>query len=599
MAAGQLPRSAAVRVVAASLVALLLIGALAVVVSGIAGSRIENNAERQVVQGAELTGFGTGFPDLRPSLLERGFGKGQVRQMDKAVAEARVSNAGFAAVAFLDRHGRVVYSTTRGIRRDTHRSPQVRAALNGQTVSAERHDEDGLLFDAYLPLQTGAGVYGVLVMSFTHASIERQISDERTEFYLVIGGGGLLIWLLLSPLLVRLAKLASREYRPGRQRDLRALRHAIQQGRLEVHYQPKVDVASSRLVGAEALVRWPRNGSLVPPAEFLPLAEQSKLIDPLTDFVLDRAIAEASRWRREGREISVAVNLSPRSVSDPSIAARVEAALKRHRVPPGLLCLEITETALMDTEAAASVLGALSELGVELSLDDFGTGYSSLTRASLLPLSEIKIDRSFIGDLGPDQHSVVAAMIGLGEALGLRVVAEGVESRAALVALGELGCDVAQGYYFAPPLPPHEFDQWRAVARSSSVGLGYMLCEADFDGYLLNLRGPWSDALGFSHEELVSRPYAEFVHPDDLARTLAAAAGLADGPSEVVKFENRYRTKGGAWRRLLWSAQSDGERIYAMARDMTAEETKTVEADGAGEEPASEDSVPQWSAPHV
>jgi PAS domain S-box-containing protein len=571
--------NAAIRVVAASLVALAVIAGLTVLGVRFVDSRVEARSESQLLEGAKLAGLAGDLPELTPRVLDRGISEDQIRRIDRSVAEMqRTTTRPLDAIALIDGDGTIAYSTARGLRGARIRTPELRAALRG-TAATERTDEKSDPLDlpgrgalqAYVPLRTAAGgVFGVLALTLSDAPIERQVVAERPIYLLGIAGIGLLLWLLLLPVIVRVSKLGAREYRPGWRSRARALRRGIQAGELEARYHPKVDVANGRLVGAEALVRWRRNGDLMPPADFLALAEESSLIEPLTDVVLDQAVAEAARWHSQDREIGVAVNLSPRSVCEPSLPGRVEKALARHRLPAHLLCLEITENALIEnTQASTSVLGALAKLGVRLSLDDFGTGYSSLTRASLLPLSELKIDRSFIGELGPQQRPVVAAMIAIGKALDLEVVAEGVEDLSALVVLRELGCDVVQGYYFTEPLTAEEFDRWRSVARAATDGVGLMLCEANFDGYLLNLRGPWSDTLGYSVSELTARPYLDLVHPEDRARTEAAAAGLADGPSEVIKFENRYRTKSGGWRRLQWAAQSDRLRIYAIACDVT------------------------------
>jgi len=255
------------------------------------------------------------------------------------------------------------------------------------------------------------------------------------------------------------------------------LRRALDRRELVVHYQPKVDITTEQACGTEALVRWqhPSRG-LLPPVEFIPVAETSGLIGRLTNYVLDAALGQARAWLDAGARLPVSVNLSARSLDDLTLPQQVRAMLARHGVPPELLCLEITETAVMhDPDSALVVLGELSTAGVELSLDDFGTGYSSMSYLQRLPVTELKIDRSFITGLhGSSANDVlVRSTIELGHGLNLRVVAEGVEDAETVAALRELGCDVVQGYYYARPMPPEEFDLWqraRRLASSRQVG---------------------------------------------------------------------------------------------------------------------------------
>ncbi|WNV76330.1 bifunctional diguanylate cyclase/phosphodiesterase [Geodermatophilus sp. DSM 44513] len=255
------------------------------------------------------------------------------------------------------------------------------------------------------------------------------------------------------------------------------LRDAIAAGTLTVHYQPKTDPASGRVSGAEALVRWehPEHGA-VSPEEFIPLAEQTGLVRPLTTLVLDTALAACARWRRQGHALGVAVNLSTRSLTDTGLPAQVAEALRRAGLPPAALTLEITETAVMaDLARSVAVLQELHALGVRLSVDDFGTGQSSLAYLKLLPVHEMKIDRAFVLGLADDQGdaAIVRAALSLGRAMGLEVVAEGVEDAAALVLLAEWGCDLVQGYHVSRPLPPAAFEAWlRARHVREPVGAG-------------------------------------------------------------------------------------------------------------------------------
>ncbi|HET7486922.1 MAG TPA: EAL domain-containing protein [Acidimicrobiales bacterium] len=239
-----------------------------------------------------------------------------------------------------------------------------------------------------------------------------------------------------------------------------ALRRAIQRDELRLHYQPIVSSADGRLLAVEALVRWehPERG-LVPPAEFIPVAEETGLILPIGRWVLKEACSQLGRWQQDDPSLcrlQMGVNLSARQFTDPDIVSDVAAALEHAGIAPGALSLEITESVLMEeAEATAETLRGLKDLGVCLSIDDFGTGYSSLSYLKRFPVDVLKIDRSFVDGLGvdPDDHAIVAAVVGLAHSLGLEVVGEGVETALQLDELRRLGCDAAQGYLIARPQP--------------------------------------------------------------------------------------------------------------------------------------------------
>jgi diguanylate cyclase (GGDEF)-like protein len=245
------------------------------------------------------------------------------------------------------------------------------------------------------------------------------------------------------------------------------LRRALDNGDLVLHYQPKADVVTSAVVGVEALVRWQHaTMGMIPPAEFVPLAERTGLIYPLTEFVLTEALRECRTWLDAGQELPVAVNISARNLVDSQFPALVSTLLRRSGLPARMLHLEITENAMMgDPERARASLVALRQLGVSLSLDDFGTGYSSLAYLKDLPVSELKIDRSFVMDLfaHPANRMIVNSVVRLGQNLGLRVVAEGVEDVAVWEELSRLGCDFAQGYFLARPMPGADIPAWRTA----------------------------------------------------------------------------------------------------------------------------------------
>ncbi len=243
------------------------------------------------------------------------------------------------------------------------------------------------------------------------------------------------------------------------------LRHAIESDELLLHYQPKVNMKTGGATGVEALVRWnhPARG-LIPPLEFVPLAEETGYIRQLTVWVLTEAARQAHSWRAAGFDASVAVNLSTWNLHDPDLVDRVARVLQEGHFDPSMLQLEITESALMiDPIRARASLTALHQMGVRISIDDFGTGYSSLAYLRDLPVDEIKIDRSFVREMieGQEQSLVlVRSIIELAHNLGLEAVAEGVETRFQLEALGEMGCDYAQGFGLARPLVADQYPHW-------------------------------------------------------------------------------------------------------------------------------------------
>jgi diguanylate cyclase (GGDEF)-like protein len=251
-------------------------------------------------------------------------------------------------------------------------------------------------------------------------------------------------------------------------------RQALDGGQVGVHFQPQLALPTRQVIGVEALVRWqhPEFG-VVDPEEFVALIETTGLIDPLTDYVLDRSLRQCRSWLDRGLALSVAVNVSVRNLADDTFPRRVAGALARHRVPAELLALELTESAVMrDPQRAAPVLRDLHALGVRIAVDDFGTGYSSLAYLRRLPVDEVKIDKSFVLGLASDlgDLAVVRAIIDLGHSLGLTVAAEGVEQDATRDQLLEMGCDVAQGFLISRALEPERFEAWLATRTVRSCG---------------------------------------------------------------------------------------------------------------------------------
>jgi EAL domain-containing protein (putative c-di-GMP-specific phosphodiesterase class I) len=243
-----------------------------------------------------------------------------------------------------------------------------------------------------------------------------------------------------------------------------ALHKAIERNELVLHYQPKIDVRAARMVGVEALMRWQRGGQLVPPGDFIPLAEESGLIIPLSEWAIREAARQVKEWQLNfGFADSIAVNLPNQLFERTDLVEHIHDAVTTYGVPHHSIELEITETGLMkDLQNVIPSLHRLNEIGVEISIDDFGTGYSSLAYLTTLPISEVKIDRSFVRDLGmtPQSAAVISAIIALARTLNLRVVAEGVESLRQMDVLHRLGCSIMQGFLFSKPLPPADLERW-------------------------------------------------------------------------------------------------------------------------------------------
>ena len=267
-----------------------------------------------------------------------------------------------------------------------------------------------------------------------------------------------------------------RFHQPHKDVDLRsrmrvdhAMRQALAEGRFRLHYQPQVCLASGRVVGAEALLRWtdPELGEMAP-SDFIPVAEESGFIVTLGEWVLGEAVARAAQWHARGLRILTAINVSALQFHRPDFVTRVDEALRRYGLPAGQLDLELTESVLVqDAQEALTRMEALARLGVRLSIDDFGTGYSSLAYLKRVPIHQLKIDRSFVDGLPGAERDVaiVRAIIDMGRALRLQVIAEGVETEPQRIFLQRAGCNHFQGFLCAPALDAADFERL-ALARA-------------------------------------------------------------------------------------------------------------------------------------
>jgi predicted signal transduction protein with EAL and GGDEF domain len=242
------------------------------------------------------------------------------------------------------------------------------------------------------------------------------------------------------------------------------LRQAVEHDQLMLHYQPKLDLSTGSVKYVEALVRWehPTRG-FIPPDQFIPFAEQTGYIKAISQWVADKAIGQCAAWRAAGIDLAVSVNVSARDLIQSTLPDTFTALLKKHGVPPELVWIEITESAIMDDpNHAIETLDRLHALGIRLAVDDFGTGYSSLSYLKRMPVDELKIDKSFV--MGMTQHkddeTIVRSTIDLAHNMGLKVVAEGVENEDVLARLRDLRCDLVQGYHLSRPLPPARLEAW-------------------------------------------------------------------------------------------------------------------------------------------
>ncbi len=353
-------------------------------------------------------------------------------------------------------------------------------------------------------------------------------------------------------------------------RDAGALHRAIHGGELELHYQPRFDLRTGYVNGVEALVRWRRDGHLIPPLRFIPLAEETGLIIQLGAWALREACRQAKAWADDGTALEVAVNVSPRQIADPTFPALVDEVLASSGIEPKSLILEVTESTLVgDEDELIAAIGALGALGAKMSVDDFGTGTSALGHLRKFPVHELKIDRSFVAEMDEDATAsgIVTAVVNLGQALGLRTVAEGVERAGQLRMLQALRCHSAQGFLLARPLLPDEiapllrsphrlFEQepfdgpvLRTSALDALPGSVYLAAFqqaplassiSDGSGRRIAVNEALCRLTGRLEAELLAGHYWDAVHPEDVQLDRASMDRLHSGVDEAASWSVRY-----------------------------------------------------------
>jgi diguanylate cyclase len=262
-------------------------------------------------------------------------------------------------------------------------------------------------------------------------------------------------------------------YTPRRLGLLGALRAAIANGELALYYQPQIDLQTGMVHSVEALIRWNHlDYGCVPPDQFIPLAEQTGLIQSLSAWVLETAIKQCANWLQRGIQLSMSVNLSAYNLQEIDLPTRIACLLERYALPARYLCVEVTESAVMtDIEQAMEILNQISEMGIKISVDDFGTGYSSLAYLKNLPVNELKIDRIFVKQMITNRidATIVQSTVRMARDLGLKVVAEGVEDQETSNLLADYGCDCGQGYFWSRPVPSQDLELWLAKTKAVVV----------------------------------------------------------------------------------------------------------------------------------
>jgi EAL domain-containing protein (putative c-di-GMP-specific phosphodiesterase class I) len=449
-------------VVSLTLMAFAAVALLAVVVSRVVGNQIETDALARAGATAEVLARSSFAPAL-PS-HGRTLTRAAVRALDAQVAAARASQPG-TEVLLRDRGGRILYSSAG--------AAQAAAAVQTGTLIVGRGGERRVRSTLPVRARRAGAPDAYLQLEVPYAPVAHDISVRTRRLDVVLGLTALAIYLLALPSLLRAGRALRLQYDPRRMQLARDVKRAIKKHELSMAYQPIVDSKTRELRSVEALVRWsdPRRG-VISPGSFIPALEQTGAMWDLTCHVFDLSFAQCAQWRREGLDIHIAVNVSGAVLLDKRLLGALERLADRHHVPADMLEIEITEGALVqDPREATRMLTAIAAIGLRvIAIDDFGTGYSSLARLHELPLDTLKIDQSFVHRMAAGgDTAIVRSVVDLAHALGLDVIAEGVEDEQTAELLGELGCEYLQGYQLGRPLPAHDLVRW--LGRAGAVGM--------------------------------------------------------------------------------------------------------------------------------
>jgi PAS domain S-box-containing protein len=457
------------RLIALSLAAALVaIAAVAVAVSLVVGSQIRNdaleNAQKQAVLLAR-TAFGRALAD-EPS------GRRRAAEFNHIAADAKRS-LGLIQVTVYDSRGAILYDfDQRLIGREVPLTGRLLEAVGGRASSSIVEGGDFVTerttakrLESFVPVSGDGDLLGVVHIDLPYGPIAADVSHRLRRLNLILLGAGLLLYLVALPGLVRVARRLDPERERRRRKVAKEIRAALGNGdELKLEYQPITDIATGEVRTVEALVRWDHPGrGRIPPDHFLPWIQDGPVFRDFTMHVLDLAIEQTARWHRNGRDLAVAVNVSVGDVLDTRLPGKIDELCARHGVPCRLIELEVTEQAVMDqVDSAVEVLGHLRRLGVGvIAIDDFGTGYSSLARVRDLPIQALKIDRAFVAEMeARDDPTLVRSIIAMAHNLGLRVIAEGIETEDTWARLRALGCDAGQGYLISRPQPAAVLDAW-------------------------------------------------------------------------------------------------------------------------------------------
>jgi EAL domain-containing protein (putative c-di-GMP-specific phosphodiesterase class I) len=454
----------------------------------VVGAVMSNDIHKEQIDGArqrtQLLAQASFAPRLRGPL--HGLGAAQLHALDDAAIAAQRSG-NLSSLAVWDRKSRIVYASDHRQIDKVYRPPAaVTAALAGKTVvdvtdgpTSPVDKTSGKQIQVAVPLngRDGKGrTRAAFELHVPYGPVATEISSRTRRIKLILIGAAVLFFAAVFPRLLNASRALRSQSDPAARLLVRELGRAIDEGQLRLDYQPKVNLRTGEVDSVEALLRWdhPRNGLMAPPT-FLPAAEDSDQIGPLTIHLLDQGMRDCSAWRAKGMTAGVDLNLAAANVLDPLLPGEVQRLLEKWKLPAGALGLELTEKAVAeDPDGALVILRRLADIGVRLAIDDFGTGYSSLTVLRDLPIRELKIDRSFISGLvhSPADERIVRSTIGLAHDFDVIAVAEGVEDESTLKRLAELGCDQAQGYYFSRPVGLDALVEWFAAPSLAAASQG-------------------------------------------------------------------------------------------------------------------------------